>query len=178
MAHFIEPPACDLDPAQATELSLLVDLEACWENLRKPPPLPARATLHDLTGRQKAYDAFRVRLLAYNKKFAPAHVTDLLLNTPTRLGLWCRAMRDLFRQIELHPNAHCPAHVLEKAHRWADQIGARLAKSRVSRTTPPATIGDVIQGLEALILWCDDLIVVAQPGRQPEVALPVPSIEL
>jgi hypothetical protein len=178
MAHFIEPPAGNLDPAQATELSLLVDLEACWENLRKPAPLPARATLHDLTSRQKAYDSFRGRLLAYNKRYSPPHVTDLLLNTPTRLGLWCRAMRDLYRQIEHHPHAHCPAHVLEKAYRWADQISVRMAKSLVSRATPPATIGDVIKALEALAQWCGNLIGVARPGPQLEVALPVPSIDL
>jgi hypothetical protein len=178
MAHFIEPPPGDLDPAQATELSLLVDLEACWENLRKPAPLPARATLHELTSRQNAYDRFRARLRAYNKRYAPAHVTELLLNTPTRLGLWCQAMRDLYRQIEHNPHAHCPAHLLEKAYRWADQIGVRMTKSLVSRATPPVTIGDVIRLLDALVQWCGDLIGVANLGPQPEIAQPVHSIEL
>jgi hypothetical protein len=177
MAQLIEPPPGNLDPAQATELSLLVDLEACWENMRKSAPLHVRATLLELASRQDACDRFRTRLRAYNKRYAPAHVTDLLLNSPTRLGLWCRAMSNLYRQVEHDPHAHCPAHLLEKAYRWADQIGVRMSKSLVSRATPPATIGDVIRLLEALVEWCGDLIGVASFGPQPEIAQPVHSLE-
>ena len=64
-----------LGPAQAAELSLLVDLEARWENLRQTSP----GDLQDLHGRQKAYDAFHTKLVAYNKQYRPAHVPELLL---------------------------------------------------------------------------------------------------
>src|SRR4030081_2706781 len=74
------------------ELSLLVDLEGRWDYLRKTSP----GDLQDLHGRQKAYDAFHGKLVAYNKQYQPAHVSELLLNTPIRLGIWCRAMRDLY----------------------------------------------------------------------------------
>jgi hypothetical protein len=64
-----------LGPAQAAELSLLVDLEARWENLRQTSP----GDLEDLHGRQKAYDTFHTKLVAYNKQYRPAHVPELLL---------------------------------------------------------------------------------------------------
>ena len=139
-----------LTPAQAAELSLLVDLEARWENLRQTSP----GDMQDLHGRQKAYDAFRTKLVAYNKQYKPAHVPELLLNNPSRLGLWCQAMRDLFLQVEHDPKGRCPVHLLEKAYRRADQIGARMNQDSVSRPTPPGTIRDVIGELEVLGQWC------------------------
>jgi hypothetical protein len=159
MPSISEVPVGRLARAQAAELSVLVDLEAGWENLRKPTPRNAdgAAGLKDLSARQRAYDAFRTKLLAYNKRYTPAHVPELLLNTPTRLGSWCRAMRDLYLQVEHDPQGHRPVHLLEKARRWADQISARLNKGLVSRGNPPATIGDAVRELEALAQWCDDL---------------------
>jgi hypothetical protein len=165
-----------LDPAQAAELSLLVDLEACWENLRQPTPRDADVGIatKDLSAKQKAYDLFRTRLVAYNKRYTPAHAPELLLNTPSRLGTWCRAMRDLYLQAGHNPKGHCPVHVLEKAYRRADQIGVRMNKGLVSRTPPPAAIGDAIRELEALARWCADLIRAAHPGPQPVFLLPAP----
>jgi hypothetical protein len=176
MPQISEAPVGNLDPTQATELSLLVDLEACWENLRKPTSRHVDVGIAKkyLSAKQKAYDAFRSRLVAYNKRYTPAHVPELLLNTPSRLGTWCRRMRNLYLQMEHDPQGHCPVHLLEKAYRWADQIGVRMNKSLVSRTTPSATIGDAIRDLEALLQWCDELISVAHPGPEPELPLPVP----
>lgn len=142
-----------LSPAQAAELALLVDLEAHWENLRQTSP----GDLKDLHGRQKAYDAFHAKLVAYNKLYRPAHVPELLLNTPSRLRLWCRAIRDLYLQVEDDPKAHCPVHLLEKAYRHADRIGARMNKDKVNRCPPPGKIRDVIGELEVLGEWCDRL---------------------
>src|SRR3979411_2936105 len=84
----------NLDPAQAAELALLVELEARWENMRTASSRSAvaEATTEDLHGKQKAYEAFRTKLAGYNKRYAAAHVPELLLNTPSRLGIWCRAM--------------------------------------------------------------------------------------
>ena len=85
----------NLDPVQAVELAVVVDLEARWENLRTAAQhQDVPSTVHDLHGKQKAYEAFRVKLAAYNKRFAPAHIPELLLNTSVRLGTWCRPLSD------------------------------------------------------------------------------------
>jgi hypothetical protein len=154
-----------LDPAQATELALLVDLEARWENLRKTPSQAAEvgATTQDLHCKQRAYDAFRAKLLAYNNRYTPAHIPELLLNTPPRLGTWCRTMRDLYVLVEHDPQGHCPVYLLEKAYRWADHVSTRMNKDRVNRSTSPGTIRAAIRDLEALSQWCDDLGRVAPP---------------
>jgi hypothetical protein len=155
-----------LAPSQAAELARLVDLEACWENLRKGPlPGPVATSLtQELKARQRAYDAFHDLLVAYNRRYAPAHVPELLLNTPVRLAAWCRTMRDLYRQAEQSPQGHCPVHLLEKAHRWAEGISARLHKAPLSRPVPPATIRAAIDDLGALVQWCDEMAGVAATG--------------
>jgi hypothetical protein len=170
----------NLSPAQTTELSVLVDLEACWENLRKGPSLHVDpgTGLKDLSAKQKAYEAFRVKLVAYNKRYRPAHVPELLLNNPSRLGTWCRAMRNLFLPRQQDAQNHCPLHLLEKAHRWADHIGVRMNRNSLSRATPLITVGDAIRDLEALIQWCDDLIKSTHPGPQVEISLAAPSNNL
>jgi len=156
----------NLDPAQATELSVLVDLEARWENLRKDPSRDSEegSTTQDLQAKQKAYEAFHASLVAYNNRYRPAHVAELLLNTPSRLGNWCRAMRDLYLIVEHAPRGRCPVHLVEKAYRWADRVSTRMNKDRVSRSTSPGTIPAAIQDLEALGQWCDDLAKVAVPA--------------
>jgi hypothetical protein len=170
-----------LDPAQAAELALLVDLEARWENLRntRSPDPDLRSTLQDLQGKQKAYEAFRAKLVAYNERYAPAHVPELLLNTPSRLGLWSRRMRDLYRQVEHHPDGCCPAHLLDKAYRWADRVAARMGRDRISRSALPGDLQAAIRDLEALCQWCDDLARVAPPanhaGRPPGAAQALPA---
>jgi hypothetical protein len=176
MLEMREASAGTRDPAQATELSLLVDLEARWENLRKTPsPDPeVLGTTQDLRAKQKAYEAFRAKLVAYNNQYTPAHVPELLLNSPTRLGLRCRKMRDLYLQVEHAPQIRCPVHLVEKAYRWADRVGMRLNKGRVSRSTPPGTIRAAIRDLEALAQWCDDLAKIAPSVCQAELPLLMP----
>jgi hypothetical protein len=172
MPEVREVTAAKLDPAQAAELALLVDFEARWENLRKTPS-PGHevgSTLQDLHGKQKAYEAFRTKLVAYNQRYSPAHVPELLLNTPSRLGIWCRTMRDLFLQVEHDPQGHSPVHLLEKAYRWADRMGVRMNKERVSRAEPPGTIRAAIRNLEALGQWCDDLVRAATALTASEIS--------
>jgi hypothetical protein len=160
MPEMSKIPGGQLEPAQAAELSRLVDLEACWENLRKGPrPGPAAVCLsQDLKAKQKAYVVFHDKLVAYNDRYTPAHVPELLLNTPVRLAAWCRTMRDLYRQVELVPEGHCPVNVVEKAHRWANRVAARLNKDHTGPSAPPGTIGAAIRQLEALARWCDGLV--------------------
>jgi hypothetical protein len=151
-AYTSAPP---LDLAQAAELSLLVDLEARWENLRKVNP---GSSLQDLQARQKAYDAFHAKLVAYNRRYRPPHVPELLLNTPLRLALWCRKMRDLYRKVEQLRQGHGPVHLLEKAHRCADHLATRLQTDPASRPAAlPSTCHDTAGTLEALAEWCDAL---------------------
>jgi len=155
MAELNFASAGNLDSVQAAELALLVELEARWENLRHTrPPSPDR---HALEARQKAYEAFHTKLVAYNKRYKPAHVPELLLNTPLRLGAWCRTMRDLHHQLDQSAKTHCPTHLVEKAYRWADQIGTRFNKDRIVRTPLPASIAAAVESLEAVGRWCDDL---------------------
>jgi hypothetical protein len=164
----------NLDLAQAAELAALVELEARWENLRKTPSWTpdVSPTVQDLHDKQRAYEAFRTRLAAYNKRFTPPHLAEVLLNTPARLGYWSRRMRDLYVQLENHPQTQAPVHLVEKAHRWGDRVADRLAKDRLPRPAPPATIQDAARQIDALVRWCDELAGIA-PQATPETARPL-----
>jgi hypothetical protein len=152
-----EAPVQHLSFTQAIELSLLVDLEARWENLRVCLPTEAgrTPTLIELHQKQKAYEAFVAKLGIYNKAHKPAHIAELLLNNASRLGRWCSSMRDLVHQIQDDPHAQCPAHLLAKAYRWADRVADRLNKERIARPTQSLTIPAAIQELDELARWCD-----------------------
>ena len=167
MPEIREAYVANMDAAQAAELSLLVDLEARWENLRRTPlqPPEEETSTEDLQGKQKAYESFHAKLEAYNKRHTPSHVPVMLLNTPSGLARWCRTMRDLYLRVEHEPQGHCPVHLLEKAYQWADRVGARMNVGRISRSTPPGTIEAAIRDLEALGQWCDDLAKAASPGE-------------
>jgi hypothetical protein len=146
----------NLSAGQTIELSALVDLEACWENLRAEPLTAERSrTLKQLQQKQKAYEAFHVKLVAYNKNYRPAHVPELLLNTAERLEAWCRTMIHLHVALPQDPRAHYPHHVLQKAYRWADKLSERLKIERVTR--PPLDCGAAVRELEDLANWCTSL---------------------
>jgi hypothetical protein len=167
MPELREASVLNLDPAQAAELARLVDLEARWENLRQGPRAPgAGPTTQDLQTKQKAYEAFHALLRAYNKRYRPLHVPEQLLNTPVRLALWCRAMRQLYLQVEDQPRGHVPTHLLEKAYRWADRVADRLTHEHVSRAALPETIRAAILALEALAEWCENLARTAPPAAR------------
>jgi hypothetical protein len=172
MADIREIPVGTLAPAQATELALLVDLEARWENLRPTPSRPAemQPTTQELHGKQKAYEAFRAKLAAYNKRYKPSHIPELLLNTPVRLEIWCRTMSDLYARVEQEPQVHCPVHLVEKAYRWADRVAARLGAAPLVRSAPATTIREAIQQLEDMIRWCASLAPAQPKIDQPLVA--------
>jgi hypothetical protein len=173
MAPVYNVPLGTLAPAQAAELSVLVDVEARWENLRKAGPPPG-AGLQDLHARQKAYDAFHARMVAYNRQYTPPHASELLLNTPSRLALWCRRMHALFAQVEPAPEGRCPVHLVEKAYRWADHVGTHRGQPLVARPpAPPGTIREAIEALEAVARWCDGLTpIAAAPEPGPAVEWP------
>lgn len=159
----------NLSAEQARELSLLVELEASWENLRLCPPLAQKqaTTVKELHQKQKAYETFHTKLAAYNKGFRPAHVPELLLNTADRLGTWCRRMTELLRAAQHDSQAYFPTHLIEKAYRWADRLSDQRKVERVTRPTPPVSpasqgadrggVPAAIQALETLAQWCDSL---------------------
>ena len=159
MSTTLETPVQQVPSGQAIELSLLVDLEARWENLRAHAPAASEMpfTLSKLHLKQKAYEAFFAKLKVYNKAHKPAHVAELLLNNASRLGKWCWAMRDLALKIQHDSQARCPTHLLAKAYRWADRVADLSTKERITRPTPATTIPGAIQELEALARWCDNL---------------------
>jgi len=146
-----------LAPEQAVELSILIDLEACWDNLGtiSSRPHDGAITLQSLHQRQKAYDTFIAKLMNYNKRYVPVHVPEQRLNTPSRLGIWCLAMRKLYMRLEHDSQGRCPVHLMEKAYRWADLVAAKTGMGRINRSNPPCTIGDAIGALQALGQWCD-----------------------
>jgi hypothetical protein len=159
MLDLTNVPCPNFVSEQAVDLSLLIDLEARWENLRTtslPSPDASQSTrnLHD---KQKAYEAFSAKLKDYNKIHEPHHVPELLLNTPARLGIWCRAIRKVYISVEHDPRGHCPVHLLEKAYRWADSVANKKGGVRFTRSIPTCTIGAIIGELDALSLWCDKL---------------------
>jgi hypothetical protein len=161
MPHDINDVAmANLGPAQAAELAQLVELEARWENLRAAPATGAdgKPTTPELQAKQRAYDAFRAKLAAYNKRYMPAHVPELLVNTPIRLRQWCRAMRNLYLNIEADPQGHNPSHLLEKAYRLADRVARNTGAAPVTRSAPPATVRAAIAELEALDRWSSGLV--------------------
>src|SRR5262249_31551082 len=164
--------------AQALELFHLVDQEACWENLRRTPaPDPTvAATTADLLSRQRAYEVFRAKLVAYNQRYRPEHVPELLLNTPVRLGTWCRTMRDLCLLVVQDPRCHSPAALVEKAYRCADQICDRLNSAPFGRSTPPGTMAEAIRDLDTVGQWCDALADIASgPLQVPPTSVPASS---
>ncbi len=156
-------------PTQAVELAELVEVEACWENLRADMSRTAavRSTTQDLHGIQKAYEAFRVRLTAYNKHYPPGHVPELLLNTPLRLGLWCRRMRDLYVQVKQAPQVRYPVQLLEKAYRCADRIAGRTGKACPHRSTLAGDLQTAIREMEALGQWCANQAGLESSASQP-----------
>jgi len=163
MSTTSEAPIQHLPFTQAIELSLLVELEAQWENLRIYQPAAAgrTPTRNELLQKQKAYEAFIAKLMIYNRTHKPAHVAELLLNNASRFGGWCWSMRDLFLQIQHDPQARCPTHLLAKAYRWADRVADRMKKERIKQPAPSITIPAAIQELEELARWCDNLSRVA-----------------
>jgi len=159
MSQMSETVAEKLEPAQAAELVRVIDLQARWENMRGSPTATggnAGFSTPDLQGRQKAYEAFRVRLAAYTTRYRAAHVPEVTLNTPERVGMWCRAVRAVFRRAGQEFTEY-PANIVAKAHRLADKIAARVGKEPAEREASIAGLPTAIRNLDAIISWCDAL---------------------
>jgi hypothetical protein len=146
VAQLTEAAADQLDPTQAADLARVVELQAAWES----PPDAVPAALAVLRHRQQGYDAFRAALAAYTARYRAAEVPEQTLNSPDRLGTWCRAVRAVFRRA----GSVVPVHVLGKARRLADRVADRLKVERVGRG-PGETVAAGIGELAAVIDWCE-----------------------
>ncbi len=133
---------------------MLVELEARWENLRAGRLSAGPSTLQELQANQRTYEVFHAKLVAYNKRYAPVHIPELLLNNPARLGPWCKKMAGLFA--ELNDAVPFPTHLLEKAYRLADGIASRKGRERVVRPTA-AGVRSAAAELDGLAAWCMEL---------------------
>ena len=141
-------------PSRSEELAVLVDLEARWENLRASRASAKPSSLRELQGIQRAYENFHGKLVAYNKRYAPAHIPEMLINSSVRLQQWCTHMSALFGA--LAEGVAFPTHLLEKAYRLVDGIATRRNYERAVR---PASCGarSAARELAMLAAWCSDL---------------------
>lgn len=158
MPQMNESTAEKLEPVQAAELVRVIDLQARWENMRgNPIGAESGGTVLALQGRQKAYEAFRTRLVAYANQFQADDIPDTTLNTPARVMVWCRVVRAIFRRAERETVGDTPVHVVAKAYRLADRLALLGMKDPVERGSRPDSVGAAIRDLDAVVLWCDGL---------------------
>jgi hypothetical protein len=145
------PPAAQLSSGEANALAAIIELEAAWENV---PATVAGASpgdsLRSLTAKQRAFDAYRAGLVAYNRHYRADYRGERPATTPKRLGAWCRRLAELYRRAD---RTACPVQVLEKAHRCADRFADRLAVV----ACPRAATGDSAADLGSIADWCDRL---------------------
>lgn len=158
MPQMNECSAEKLDPMQAAELVRVIDLQARWENLRGPIGSESGASVLALHGRQKAYEAFRTRLVAYTTRFRAEDVPDATLNTPTRVVAWCRVVRAILGRAEREPVGDPPVHLVAKAYRLADRLALLMMKEPIGKGPQPDGITAAIRDLDAVVAWCGGLV--------------------
>lgn len=149
MTQMTELAADRLTPARAAELARVLDLKCQWEDMRVGASY-STAHLHSL---QKAFEAYRVAMLAYTAGDRDEPVPDLSPSGPSRLRSWCRTVRAVLHRAGA---ADCPTHIVAKAYRVADRIAEREKAETAGRETP-TDMGGAIRQLDGLIAWCEQL---------------------
>lgn len=145
----------ELPTVQATALAAVVELEAAWENIPVPPVgAPPGESLRGLTAKQRAFDAYHVGLVEYNRRYGTTYRGERPATTPGRLAGWCRKLANLYRRAS---GDACPAEVLDKVHRCADRLAARLAATMCPRPAAHANAADAVADLRSIADWCDGL---------------------
>ena len=125
----------------------MLDLQSRWENLRAE----GTQSTAQLQALQAAFEAYRARMAAYTARDRGEPVPELSPTKPGRLGAWCRTVRAVLGRAD---GGECPTHVLEKAHRMADRIAARVKAEPAGRESPTDLAGAIRQ-LDRVIAWCD-----------------------
>jgi hypothetical protein len=150
-----------LNPGQADAFAAVVELEALWDNVPIPGAgaSPAEA-LCGLVAKQRAFDAYRVGLVEYNRDYGAAYRAERPASTPKRLAAWCRRLAAVFQRAE---RAGCPVQVLEKAHRCAARLALRSAASPCPRAAAPRGPDGAAAELVSIADWCDRLDAAPAP---------------
>ena len=144
-----ETAAGRLTPGRAAELARVLDLQSRWENLRDD----GTQSTAQLQALQAAFEAYRARMAAYTARDRSEPVPELSPTKPARLVAWCRTVRAVLSRAD---GGECPTHVVEKAHRVADRIAARVQAGPAGRESPTDLAGAIRQ-LDLVIAWCDGL---------------------
>ncbi|HJZ58583.1 MAG TPA: hypothetical protein VKE74_26820 [Gemmataceae bacterium] len=166
MPQLTEAAAETLTPEQAAELARVIDLQARRECLLADAAgNRVDFSTPDLQARQKAYEAFRARRAEYAARYRAGRTPETTLNTPGRVGTWCRVVRAVLRRAGA--GAECPAAVVEKAYRMADRATVAREGEPGGREPPPGDMAGAIRQLDAVITWCDG------PVDPPSVRRPV-----
>jgi hypothetical protein len=156
VAQMNEFAADGLSPAQAADLLHILDLRAEWENTRGEPakgsPVPSATDLRTL---QNTFEAYRIALADYSKRYKSEAVPDIAGSIAERVATWCRTVRAVLRRAEGHAGAACPAQVMAKVYRLADRIAERAQKDRVARGPAAGSLWAAIQEMDSVIRWCD-----------------------
>jgi hypothetical protein len=165
----IPSTATNSDATRADALAHLVELEARWMNVPSAvATASASVSLAGLVANQKAFDAYRSHLVAYNRRYRPVYDGVRPANTAARLAAWCRTTADLYRRAG---RAECPVDLLEQAHRCTDRLGTRLNRNLVCRPAAVTSTADAIAGLAAVADWCDGLVPPVACGNLPTAPL-------
>ncbi len=163
MPQLSESAAEKLAPEQAAEVVHILDLQARWENHRDDPAKSA-ASVSDLHGRQKAFDAFRVAWRNYAAAHRDARLPEPTQNVPDRLAVWCRALRGVpprgRRQRRRGGGEGVPAGRPDRGAHGREPI------ARVAADDVPAAI----LALDAVIAWCEAAMVPALDAPKAEAA--------
>lgn len=150
-----ETAADNLPVDEATALARVIDLQAKWECLLADAACGSGGYKPaDLHGRQKAYEAYRVRRAEFDNRYKQTRVPEGALNTPERVAAWGKVVRAVLRRA----SGEWPG-VAEKVYRLTDRIAARLGTESVPRESV-----DAVVVLELVVAWCERLI-VAPGGR-------------
>lgn len=140
-----------LDPAQATELVKVLELQSAWESTKVDPRSRNRVcSVEELNRRQRTFEEYRVRLDAYCQSFWSTRLPVLSSYSLDRLRTWCESLRVLLQKAE---SGVSTKHLTEMTYQAADRIAARMNRLGVERQSsehPDAAI----QGLNAVIAWC------------------------
>ncbi|WP_238537854.1 hypothetical protein [Zavarzinella formosa] len=154
-----ELAALRLTPARAAEWVRVIELKCQWENLRAG----ACYSIPHLHLLQRAFADYREAMMAYTSGDRNEGMPDLSPNVPDRLRWWCRTVRAVLRRCE---NTESPGHIVNKAHKSADLIAAKL-KTATGKWEPAADLSAAIRQLDAVIDWCDERM----------ASVPIPAFE-
>ncbi|WP_020473665.1 hypothetical protein [Zavarzinella formosa] len=166
MTQMTELAAGRLTPARAAEWVRVIELKCDWGALR----VGSCYSVPHLRSLRRAFDAYNAALSTYTIDDRNEAMPDLSPNVPNRLRSWCRTVRAVLHRCD---DGDCPARIIEKARKSADQIAITFRAS-AGKWVPAADRLAAIRQLDVVIAWCDERMTVSpipafEMGRQPAV---------